>query len=132
MFNDVFNERRFSSEWYNRAAPSALAEAINAQCELMREDFGKYADCLRIMQIQASPTTKDLWETAGMWSLVRYAKKHNAEMIENPSFDGWMQVMPIVLCDFVTTESGDFNKNINEKIMAYNRNLVRGVLATAG
>ncbi len=112
-----------SAAWYNRMDSSALAEAVDKQSERIQESYTKYSDGFRVMQLNTTPTMQDPIDTAAAWSLVCKAKNHNSEMIEKPKFDDWMKVMPVVLCDFSTSANDDFNKKINEKIMAYNQGL---------
>ncbi len=122
-------ERMLTNQWYNRMSVSGIAEGIAAQCERMQKNFAKYQNGFRVMQMQASPTLSDPLETAGAWSLVCNARKHNPEVLANPDFDRWMQYMPVVLCDSVTSSSGGFNQNVNQKITSYNRELVKRLLA---
>ncbi len=119
---------QLANKWYNRMDSDALAEAVSRQCGWMKDNFEKYKDGFRIMQMQTSPTLEDAFATVGAWSLVCKAKTHNAKMLENPAFDEWMKIMPIIECDFTTSANGDFNKNVNEKIMTYNRNLAAQML----
>ena len=107
---------------------AGIAEGMEELCEEARTHPDYYKDALRVMQIQSTPTLEDIWDTAGAWSLVRYAKKHNVEMISNPNFGKWMEYMPIVLVDFVTSANGDFNRRINQIITAYNENLIHALL----
>ncbi len=114
--------------WFNRMKTSAVAAGLDEHCAAVREDFGRYKDLFRVMQIDTAPNARDFWETAGAWSLVNKAKKHNLQILENPHFDSWMEVLPIVLCDFSTSASGGFNQKVNEKIAAYNRRTVEELL----
>lgn len=116
------------SVWHNRMNTSSLAEALNKQYALMRKDFRIYSDRFRVMQMQTSPNARDIFETARAWSLICKAKQHNFKILSNPDFDNWLKTMPIVLCDFVTSQTGDFNKNVNEKIISYNRKTVEKLL----
>ena len=118
----------YFSEWCNRMSSAGIAEGMEELCEEARTHPDYYKDALRVMQIQSTPTLEDIWDTAGAWSLVRYAKKHNVEMISNPNFGKWMEYMPIVLVDFVTSANGDFNRRINQIITAYNENLIHALL----
>ncbi len=117
------------SKWFNRMDSSAIAEGLQEQSEKMRADFNKYRNGFRVMQINTTPNLEDAAETVGAWSLIRKAKDHNPRILADPAFDRWMEVMPVIVCDFVTSANGDFNRNINEKIRTYNQNLVDGLLS---
>lgn len=120
----------FSGKWYNRMKTSAIADGIGKQCEVIRAD-DRYMEGFRLMLMQTSPNAKDFFETAGAWSLLKKAKSHNLKMLANPAFAEWLSVMPVVLCDNVTSANGDFNKKINEKIASYNRSLVETLLSAS-
>lgn len=108
---------------------SRKADGLNAFCDDMLLQPERSFNNIRILQIQGSPTARDLFETMGAWSLLSYANKTNPYMIDHPDFDKWMKFMPVVMCDFVTSAEQDFNKRINQKITAYNRDLVQNLLA---
>ncbi len=114
----------FASAWYNRMDSEAVAEGIDASSVKIRENFEKYSGGFRVMQIETTPTSEDLLQTAAAWSLVHKARAHNLAILHNPNFGKWLEVMPVVVCDFATSASGGFNTAINEKLIAYNRALV--------
>ena len=105
-----------------------MAEAINSQSEIMHSDFSQYDQGFRVMQMQTAPSAKDLFDTLGAWSLVDKAKSYNPKIIADSRFESWMEVMPVILCDFVTSANENFNRNINEKISLYNKKLVGNLL----
>lgn len=124
-----YSRNSMTNRWYNRMKTSAIAEGIAQRCAEIQGEFDRYKNMFRVMQINTSPCGKDFFETVGAWSLVSKAKKHNAEMLNCADFDKWMETMPVVLCDFVTSANGGFNAKINQKIVAYNQRLVKRLLA---
>ena len=116
---------------HNRMSEAAISEYNDGMYDWIASDFELHKNNFRILQVQSTPSVNDPLETFGAWSLACYAKRHNAAMLEHPNFDKWMKFMPIVLFDFVTTSGGDFNRKINEKISAYNRDLVQKLLSTS-
>ncbi len=124
-----YSRNSMTNRWYNRMKTSAIAEGVAKRCAEIQGEFDRYKNMFRVMQINTSPCGKDFFETVGAWSLVSKAKKHNAEMLHCADFDKWMETMPVVLCDFVTSANGGFNAKINQKIVAYNQRLVERLLA---
>ena len=116
---------------HNRMSEAAISEYNDVMYDWIASDFEPHKNNFRILQVQSTPSVNDPLETFGAWSLACYAKRHNAAMLEHPNLDKWMKFMPIVLFDFVTTSGGDFNRKINEKISAYNRDLVQKLLSTS-
>lgn len=118
-----------SATWHNTMKAKTMAEKLDAKCEQMDVEKEKYEGYFRVMQINTTPNAKDVFSTAFAWSLMAKAKKHNIEMLEHPNFDKWMKYMPIVQCDFSTSENDDFNRRINAKIREYNTKLIENMTA---
>lgn len=121
-------------EWHNRMGSDVLMEEINATCEeVAAEDAA--GNMLHVNQTQASVSAAslgDIFRDIGAWSLLKFAEKHNAALLDNPNFDKWLSVMPIFQVDFLNSDYKDFNRRVNERIRSYNENLVASLIANDG
>ncbi len=115
--------RNAFNDWHNRLDDESLFEAIGESAEWLSNN-AYYRDKLRINQTQGSFNIKDLRAVITEWSLLDFALKHNADIVNHPDFEKWLSEMPIVLVDFVNSDEGDFNRIINKKILDYNTNLI--------
>ena len=70
----------------------------------------------------------DIFIDIGAWSLLRFAERYNVTLVNHENFDYWLSVMPVFQVDFVNSGYGDFNDLVNQKIHAYNQNLVNSIL----
>lgn len=87
---------------------------------------------LRVNQAQATvsvATVGDVFRDIGAWSLVKFAEKHNAALLDNENFDMWLKAMPVFQVDFANSDCGDFNSRVNAKIRARNEEIVRILLS---
>lgn len=136
VYSDYFYDMDCNAlhEWHNRMGSDVLIEKINANCEkVLQEDAA--GRMLHVNQTQASvsaETLGDVFRDIGAWSLLKFAEKHNAALIDNPNFDKWLSVMPIFQVDFINSDYGDFNNRVNARIREYNENLVKTLLAENG
>ena len=95
---------------------------------------GLYRWKLRVNQTQATVSGEsfgDVMRSIGAWSLLKFAEKHNAALLENDNFDAWLRAMPVFQVDFANSSYGDFNRRVNEKIRARNKYIV-SVLSEEG
>lgn len=125
LFFDV--DANSAARWHNRMGEDVLIENINDYADTLsvRRQFRYY---LRVNQAQGTisvETAGDLLRSIGAWSLVKFAEKYNASLLDDPNFDKWLRIMPVVQVDFANSDYGDFNRRINAKIRARNEEIVR-------
>lgn len=110
--------------WHHRFDSDLLLDMIDAAAKRASEP--RYADMLRVNQTQGSFNThiEDVGIMIGRWSLIDFANYHNPRVLDDPRFDEWLKVMPIVHTDYSNCNNKDFNRRINEKLRAYNEQLV--------
>lgn len=120
-----------SHEWHNRMGTDVLADDI--QRYAMEISVTRlYRWKLRVNQAQATvsvATVGDVFRDIGAWSLVKFAEKHNAALLDNENFDMWLKAMPVFQVDFANSDRGDFNNRVNAKIRARNEEIVRILLS---
>lgn len=110
------------SKWHNQTNLSAMILLIDEEANYLNSLSN--LDFFRVNQAQLTPDyVKDPFGTLWGWSLINIAAKSNRQLLNHANFDGWLKVMPIFMVDFANSNSGQFNKKINEKIIAYNRAL---------
>lgn len=120
-----------SHEWHNRMGTDVLADDI--QRYAMEISVTRlYRWKLRVNQAQATvsvATVGDVFRDIGAWSLVKFAEKHNAALLDNENFDMWLKAMPVFQVDFANSDRGDFNNRVNAKIRTRNEEIVRILLS---
>ena len=122
-----------SQEWHNRMGSGVLVGEIDRYA-LELNASGLYRWKLRVNQTQAAVSGEsfgDVMRSIGAWSLLKFAEKHNAALLENDNFDAWLKAMPVFQVDFANSSYGDFNRRVNEKIRARNEYIV-SVLSEEG
>lgn len=114
--------------WHHRFDSDLLLSMIDDASKKAAQD--EYKDMLRVNQTQGAFNTHfaDFDDMIGKWSLIDFANYHNPRVLDDPRFDEWLKAMPIVHTDYSNCNNKDFNKRINEKLRAYNENLVAGLL----
>ncbi len=118
------------SPWINRMDTDAIAAKLDEQCATVEQRADVLDGAFRVMQVNTTPNFDDPWQTISCWSLLSKAKDHNYKMITHPHIDNWLQHMPIFMCDFATSANNDFNRLVNDKLLAYNRALVSDMLVS--
>ncbi len=110
--------------WHHRFDSDLLLKKIDEASKEAQD--AKYADMLRVNQTQGAfnANLADFGDMIGRWSLVDFANYHNPRVLDDPRFDEWLKAMPIVHTDYTNCNNKDFNKRINEKLHAYNVQLV--------
>lgn len=117
-------------KWHSRIGQKTLISKINEQAELIASS-DEWDNKLRMNQTQASFSAggfSDIFIDIGAWSLLRFAERYNVTLVNHENFDYWLSVMPVFQVDFVNSGYGDFNDLVNQKIHAYNQNLVNSIL----
>lgn len=110
-------------KWHARGNSKNIIKEIDKNMERIKGTEG-YQNKLRINQSQLSFSTKDGMSSIFKWSLYNMASRHNPKLLENKNFDKWLEYMPIVKCDFVTSHKKDFNNRINKRLFDYNTRLI--------
>lgn len=121
-------------EWHSSIGTSRLIKKINAVCDRIAGDVTTMAK-LRLNQSQAAlaiGSAGELFDVIGHWSLLRFANKHNLELLENEAFERWLTYMPVFQVDFCNSDKGDFNSRVNAKIRTHNQNTVDTILTAQG
>ncbi len=111
------------SLWHNTNSFKKLLKGIRYECEYLE---GKERKVLTVNQAQETGFISDvsLIRSAFKWSVIDMASNSNKMLIKNKDeFMNWLEVMPIFMVDYATSNKGNFNKIVNEYIMEYNLNL---------
>lgn len=127
-YSDLFYDMDFNAEheWHNRLGEKALTECIGNTADEIAAG-GEYRTKLRVNQTQAAFSTEtfgDVMRALGAWSLLKFAEKHNAALVENEDFYEWLRAMPVFQVDFANSSYGDFNAKVNALIRSYNEQIV--------
>ena len=127
--NDKYADKYFDIDantdhvWHSRGNSQKIANEIDKNMERIKNQ--QITNKLRINQTQLSFSVKDPISSIFKWSLYNMAKTNNTKIIENKNFNEWLKYMPIVKCDFVTSQYKDFNNKINQKLIEYNTNMIK-------
>jgi hypothetical protein len=107
------------SKWHNVTKVKAIIPLINAETSFLETEVS--TPYFRVNQAQLTPDylSNPLGTLTG-WSLINIAAHSNKALLTNSAFLDWLDVMPIFMVDFANSQKGNFNKTINEKIIAYN------------
>lgn len=116
---DFFKYKAKYADWYNDPSSSSLISKID-DLVLKYEKSGCVG--FKCNQVQTSPNAKSI-ALSLTGSLLESAKTHNAAVLDNSHFDYWLSVLPVMWFDNVTSNYGNFNSRINEKILNYNLSL---------
>lgn len=127
-YSDLFYDMDFNAEheWHNRLGEKALTECIGNTADEIAAG-GEHRTKLRVNQTQAAFSTEtfgDVMRALGAWSLLKFAEKHNAALVENEDFYEWLRAMPVFQVDFANSSYGDFNAKVNALIRSYNEQIV--------
>lgn len=60
------------------------------------------------------------WEN---WSVSDMNARHNVQVVSDARLQKWLSVMPIYLCDYSTTDFGNFSEKIILELSKFNLNL---------
>lgn len=101
---------------------SALAQEY---AELMDANREKYYYRFRVMQAQTTPGVLSI--LFGRGNLINDANENNIKILTDPDYDKWCRLMPVLMVDNATSDSGDFNALAVEKLAKMNREYTPGV-----
>ncbi len=116
--------------WHSAIGRKKLLAKVHANGKRIAQDQDSKTK-LRMNQSQACFTVSDAKEffiTLFAWSLLRFAKTYNNELISSPYFDEWLTRMPVFQVDYVNSNYMDFNSRVNALIRTHNENTVRKLL----
>lgn len=121
------------AKWHETSSKKKLKAGMDAYADYI-ESIPNAKDYLWVNQTQSTFSVKDFEDTMIVLfkqSLLKIAKEYNAEFVDDPSLDRYLDAMPVYLADFVTSDYGDFNNKINAKIAEHNRKTVNSLLSDA-
>lgn len=119
-YGNYYKLSNINSVWHNTIDSGEIVEKISENYEKLK---AYETDALCINQTQTTPNYGNIFKTVFSWSLIDKAAKHNEIIINNQSFKLWLSKMPIYLCDYSTSNVGDFNNKANTAIMQFNLSL---------
>lgn len=122
-YADYFKINKSYAHWKNKIETNALIKLVDEEYELLKQNPSKYENRFSINELQTTPNTNSIFNSATTWALITKAQFHNKALINYENFDKWLTVMPIVMVDFTTSTHGNFNDIVNKKIMNYNKSL---------
>ena len=117
---DYFKYKNKYTYWYNDPSSSSLISKIDDIVKSFDRE-----DCVgfKCNQVNTTPCASSIALELATGSLIKSAQKHNITVLDDPRFEYWLSVMPCVWFDDVTTDYGDFNNKVNQKILDYNLKL---------
>ena len=95
---------------------SALAQEYSS---LMDANRDKYYYRFRVMQAQTTPGLLSI--LFGRANLINDANTNNIKILTDPDYDKWSEILPVLMVDNATSDSGDFNALAIEKLAKKNR-----------
>lgn len=118
-------ETSMRSVWHNKNDKSEMLEGIDAEYQTLLADPALDRDKFRKNQVQMTGkySLKHFAKTVFGWSLLDMANSFNAELLDQPDFENWFDVLPIFMTDYADSMKGDFNDRVVESINAFNREL---------
>lgn len=112
------------SFWHEENSTSKMLKGIEEEYEFIKNH--DYDDLLIVNQAQKTSFIMNakIIRSLFSWSVMDMARDFNAKMVsDKDKFMKYLEVMPIYMADYVTSNKGNFNKLANEYIMEANRNL---------
>lgn len=119
-YSNYYKLSNINSVWHNTIDSGYILEKISENYEKLK---ASETDALCINQTQTTPNYSNVFKTVFSWSLIDKAAKHNEIIVNNQNFKLWLSKMPIYLCDYATSNIGDFNNKANAQIMQFNLSL---------
>ncbi len=95
-----------------------LHEEVNDIDESTSMNKFRVMQAVTTMQMSGSGILNAL----GDWSLINRAKRFNSYLIDSEDFDNLLIYLPIIMVDYANTNANQFNDEIMQKIMDFNRN----------
>ncbi len=119
-YANYYKLSNINSVWHNTIDSDDAIEKISLNYEKLKTSN---TTALCINQTQTTPNYSNTLKTVFSWSLIDKAAKHNEIIVNNPNFQLWLSKMPVYLCDYTTSNVGDFNNKANAQILQFNLSL---------
>lgn len=101
---------------------AALAQEYD---DLLVTNREKYYYRFRVMQAQTTPGLLSI--LFGRANLINDANTNNIKILTDDSYDKWSKILPVLMVDNATSDSGDFNALAVEKLARMNREYTAGI-----
>ena len=112
------------SYWHEENKTAAILKSMQAEYDFIESH--NYDDILRVNQAQKTGffTNAKIIKSLFSWSLLDMGQSFNKTMIKDKDrFMKYLDLMPIYMADYVTSNSGNFNKLANQYIGEANEKL---------
>ncbi len=117
-YNDSIRSNWANSDDFEQIFNYIQEDAVAISIE---RDYGRFRVMQGVATMQMSGT--GILKALGSWSLINRAKAFNDYLINVEDFEDLLVELPIVMVDYSDTEYKQFNTQIMEMIMDFNRNL---------
>lgn len=117
-YNSIF------SIWHKTNSKTQLLEDIEFETKYLNEH--DFSNVLRVNQAQRTGfiMNASIIRSLGEWSLLDMAKTTNKALIKDEEvFKSHLEVMPIFMVDYATSNASEFNKLANKFIIEFNSGL---------
>ena len=112
------------SLWHQTNSTTDLISGIEEEVTYLKDS--DYLNILRVNQAQRTGFMMNakLVKSLCSWSIINMAKSTNKELVKDKTrFLKYLEVMPIFMVDYSTSNVGNFNELANTYIALYNKNL---------
>jgi len=118
----LFYDDAIRSNWANSDDFTYIVNYLQEEATAVTE--GNVDDRFRVMQGVATMqmSGSGIIKALGSWSLINRAKSFNEYLINSEDFASMIEELPIIMVDYSDTESAEFNTQIMEIILDFNRN----------
>ncbi len=103
-----------------------IMESLSQEIDYLQNNSDRFYYRLRVMQAQTTPSAFDIFNNPPP-NLLADADKNNPKIINDPRYDAWSEILPILLVDNATTDSEDFNAKAVDLLAKKNREYTPGV-----
>ena len=112
------------SLWHQTNSTKELIKGIDEEASYLRNN--DYSNILRVNQAQRTGFMMNIKLIKSLcdFSIINMAKSTNKELVKDEKrFFEYLEVMPIFMVDYSTSNKKDFNKLANKYIKEYNESL---------
>lgn len=112
------------ANWLNTSITAEALVKIDKEGEIIERYSDITKHLFRVNQANlnlSAHTLKHFFYTLKGRSLLKMATEFNSIFIERQNFEDLLAKMPCLSMDYVTSNTNDFNNNVNKKIFAYNK-----------
>jgi len=119
----LFYDDSIRSNWANSDDFDYIYEYLTSDANTVSSE--NINDRFCVMQAVATMQMNGpgIIKAMGSWSLINRAKTFNEYLVTQDDFTALLTDLPIVMVDYSDTAANDFNSQIMEMIMDFNRNL---------